>query len=166
MKTLLLTLGLMAACVRAGYAVEYVTLFNGDELEVSPTSLIEVVRKDTNSSPQAVMTRNLSLGPGFGEVPAIVSLGINAPLTGAVKVQLPGSTTTGASVVTLKITRANELNVVAPTSMLVIPENSTGNYNIVVETSSDTATWTPFHSQTVSANDAKRFFRTRIVKAE
>jgi hypothetical protein len=85
-----------------------------------------------------------------------------------------GSTFSGLSLIrlnvgnaiTLKITKSNEINAVAPTSVLVIPENSTGNYNIVVETSSDTATWTPFHSQTVSATDAKRFFRTRIVKAQ
>ena len=67
---------------------------------------------------------------------------------------------------TIKITRANELNAVQPTSVLVIPENATGNYDIVVETSDDTATWTPFHSQTVLANDPKRFFRTRIVRRD
>ena len=71
-----------------------------------------------------------------------------------------------SSYYTLKITRANEINAVQPTSVLVIPENSTGNYDIVVETSDDTATWTPFHSQTVLATDPKRFFRTRIVRRD
>jgi hypothetical protein len=159
MKTLLLTLGLMAACARAGYAVEYVTLLQGEEVTVSPTSTIEVVRKDNYSYPIATLNRDMPNNPGNRDFDLS-----GGPVVGAVKVR--NSATQAWSYVTLKITHANELNAVAPTSLLVIPENSTGNYNIVVETSSDTATWTPFHSQTVSANDAKRFFRTRIVKAE
>jgi hypothetical protein len=162
MKTLVLTLGLLAACVRAGYAVEYVTLVNQEELQVSPTSLVELMGPSAgvditfnrqwvqygapNSSPTSAV--NLAMQP-------------NTPVTGIVNIKFNGS-----HFATFKITRAEEINATGPTSLLVIPENSTGNYNIVVETSSDTATWTPFHSQTVSANDAKRFFRTRIVKAE
>lgn len=160
MKTLVLTLGLLAACVRAGYAVEYVTLLRGEEVTVSPTSLVELVRKDSYAAPSATLNRSLYSG-GYP-----VSTGLNGgPLIGVVKVKNE-ATESEHSLMTVKITHANELNVVAPTSLLVIPENSTGNYNIVVETSDDTTTWTPFHSQTVSANDAKRFFRTRIVKAE
>lgn len=158
MKTLLLTLGLMAAFVRAGYAVEYVTLLRNEEISVSPTSTIELVRKDNYSYPTVTLNRDMPNNPGIRE------FDLSGPVVGAVKVR--NSASQDWSYVTLKITPANELNVVAPTSLLVLPEGSTGNYNIVVETSDDTTTWTPFHSQTVSATDAKRFFRTRIVKAQ
>jgi hypothetical protein len=45
-----------------------------------------------------------------------------------------------------------------------IPENSTGNYDVVVESSGDMTTWSPFVSQTVQSDTAKNFFRVRIVK--
>jgi hypothetical protein len=170
MKTLLLTLALAATLVRSSYAVEYVTLMCGEEVSISPASIVEQVGAITFSSsngPQNPEIRyffnriaNSSSGDDF-----FTRQGGIGPVTGVVKLKNV-SPSNLASAATFKITPANEINAVAPTSLLVIPENSTGNYNIVVETSSDTATWTPFHSQTVSANDAKRFFRTRIVKAE
>jgi hypothetical protein len=163
MKNLLLTLGLMAACVRAGYAVEYVTLLEDEEISVSATSLVELVASpiiwlpvNSRGIEATLDRRNGAQGP---QVTFPTAAGIT--LTGVISLK-----NYSLQAATFKITPANEINAVAPTSLLVIPENSTGNYNIVVETSSDTATWTPFHSQTVSAADAKRFFRTRIVKAE
>jgi hypothetical protein len=170
MKTLVLTLGLLAACVRAGYAVEYVTLFSGEEATVSPTSIVEQVGFMPFSSSNGPQNPSIKY---FFNRPAnssssedfLIRQGATGPMTGIVRlVNVSGAN--NASAATFKITPADQINAVAPTSLLIIPENSTGNYNIVVETSSDTATWTPFHSQTVSANDAKRFFRTRIVKAE
>lgn len=68
------------------------------------------------------------------------------------------------SFLTIKITHAEELTQVGPTSVLVIPENSTGNYDVVVESSGDMTTWSPFVSQTVQSDAAKNFFRVRIVK--
>ena len=47
--------------------------------------------------------------------------------------------------------------------MLVLPENAQGNYDLIVESSSDSVTWTPFHSQAVQADTVKRLFRVRIV---
>jgi hypothetical protein len=70
----------------------------------------------------------------------------------------------GRNVVTLRITHTEELSKVGPTSVLVIPENSTGNYDVVVESSGDMTTWSPFVSQTVQSDAAKNFFRVRIVK--
>ena len=48
--------------------------------------------------------------------------------------------------------------------MLVLPENSTGNFDVVIEASDDLVSWLPFFSQTVNSQTAKKFFRTRIVK--
>ena len=69
----------------------------------------------------------------------------------------------GSTGVTRKITNAYEINKVGPTSVLVLPENARGNYDLIVEASSDSVTWTPFHSQAVQSVTAKRLFRVRIV---
>lgn len=159
----------MAAFIRVGYAVEYVTLAPGEEARIAPNSLIEfvAVAYSPNNPPNhgwMELTFN-RVPPNNGNSDAMgVHPSLGNRYTGIVKVKNVGeySWTTA----TIKITRAEEINAVGPSSLLVIPENSTGNYNIVVETSDDTTTWTPFHSQTVSATDAKRFFRTRIVKAQ
>lgn len=68
------------------------------------------------------------------------------------------------AILSLSITHTEELSRVGPTSVLVIPENSTGNYDVVVESSGDMTTWSPFVSQTVQSDAAKNFFRVRIVK--
>jgi hypothetical protein len=164
MKTLVLTLGLLAACVRAGYAEEYITLLKDEQTSVPPTSLVQLVSSPVcyyNGSSDGFIQWTFDRPNGSGGTTISPAATVGLTMKGLV-----GIKNTSHLAATFKITHANELNVVAPTSLLVIPENSTGNYNIVVETSSDTATWTPFHSQTVSAADAKRFFRTRIVKAE
>ena len=70
----------------------------------------------------------------------------------------------GTGWITIKITHTEELSKVGPTSVLVLPENSTGNYDVVVESSGDMTTWSPFVSQTVQSDAAKNFFRVRIVK--
>lgn len=165
MKTLLMTIGLMAACARTGYAVEYRTLNDSTPaITLSPTDVVEIVGtiaslSNTGTAVQSDLVQvRFEGGDYFGM--RVTPGQIFTSLSQIVR----SSSTSGP--VTIKITHANELNVVAPTSLLVLPEGSTGNYNIVVETSDDTTTWTPFHSQTVSATDAKRFFRTRIVKAQ
>jgi hypothetical protein len=57
-----------------------------------------------------------------------------------------------------------KVNAIGPTTVLVLPENSTGNFDIVLDSSNDLATWTPFCSQTVTAPSAANFYRARIVK--
>jgi len=129
-------------------------------LELDPRDVVEVVGQYVNSG------YNNHLNARFGYAPdrdRTLGATFGYEYTGLVRLVCNGHE---SAVVTLKITRANEVNAVQPTSVLVIPENSTGNYDIVVETSDDTATWTPFHSQTVLATDPKRFFRTRIVRRD
>jgi hypothetical protein len=91
-------------------------------------------------------------------------LQINGDFTGNTYTGITRVEITGPGLMTIKITRAAEINAVGPTSMLIIPENATGNYDIVVESSEDLNRWSPFHSQTVSSFSADRFFRARIVK--
>jgi len=64
---------------------------------------------------------------------------------------------------TVKITNVSEINKAGPTTVLVLPENATGNYNLLVESSTDSINWIPFHSGTVNSDTAERLFRVRIV---
>jgi hypothetical protein len=66
--------------------------------------------------------------------------------------------------VTLKITPAAKIDSAGPKTVLVIPEGSTGDFDVVIESSSDMVTWKPMHSQGVTGNGPQTFFRTRIIK--
>ena len=77
-----------------------------------------------------------------------------------------GSPTPGLwALITITINRApSEVELVNPANLLVLPENSSGDHDIIIETSNDLLEWTPFFSQTVNGQTARRFFRTRVVK--
>ena len=152
-------------------AVEYVALTpQKRSIELNPTDIVQVVgwTQITEVTPPAFIEFD-----GYGRVslkPAIfagdVRYGLvqqaSNPLivTGSTRAKIPDGINISA---TLKITNASELNKVGPTSVLVLPENATGNYDLIVESSSDSVTWTPFHSQAVQSVTAKRLFRVRIV---
>lgn len=155
-------------------AVEYVTLHKvGDSKIVSSGSLVEIIgygRSGDVSASQIVQltfsdnsVQNLYLSNAV----SVGSAGVAAPphefkFTGLTKVALYPEAY--AFAVTLKITPPQEINAVGPTSVLVIPENSTGDYDIILESSTDMVTWTPIHSQSVSSSNPTNLFRTRIVK--
>jgi hypothetical protein len=148
-------------------AVEYKTLVEGQSLTTSPTSLIEITSHGSASSGKLEI--NLPSVTNPLELPlngsAIQNGGGMLPLTRI------GNIVTGAESiksvntwVTVKITPAAEINAAGPTSVLVLPENAQGNYDLTVESSSDLVTWTPIHSQTVQSNTTSRMFRVRIAK--
>jgi hypothetical protein len=142
-------------------AVEYVLITpDTPALELDPRDVLEVVGQSVDSGYNNHLTGRFGYAPDRDRT---IPTNVGYMLTGLVSLVSYGHS---SSFAVFKITRANEVNAVQPTSVLVIPENSTGNYDIVVETSDDTATWTPFHSQTVLATDPKRFFRTRIVRRD
>jgi hypothetical protein len=153
-------------------AVEYVTLRGSTQVvNLDPKDIVEIVSVPVwsyASPPNFAQLEVAYIDVKFDGADVFQNL---QTARGHILTSLVGISAQG--VVTIKITRANEVNAaqptfnaVQPTSVLIIPENATGNYDIVVETSDDTATWTPFHSQTVLATDPKRFFRTRIVRRD
>jgi hypothetical protein len=155
-KVSLLVIGAVALLTFRVSAVEYVALTDAKtSVDLNPRDVVEVVGYVPTAGIWAFYATQDGVRRQFRQ---------DVPV-GSTFTSLSSIETLGLSVI-LKITRAHEINAVQPTSVLVIPENATGNYDIVVETSDDTSTWTPFHSQTVSAADAKRFFRTRIVKRD
>jgi hypothetical protein len=50
------------------------------------------------------------------------------------------SITSENSMITLKITPTAELNAIGPTTVLALPENSTGNYDVILDSSTDLVT--------------------------
>lgn len=64
---------------------------------------------------------------------------------------------------TFNVTRVNAPTV-TPSNAAVIPEDASGQYQVILESSTDMITWTAANPGTYAGTTAKRFFRTRIVK--
>ena len=58
-----------------------------------------------------------------------------------------------------------EIFAVTLSSVLVLPENSTGDFDVIIGSSSDLVSWLSFFSQTENSQTARRFFRTRVVRS-
>lgn len=52
----------------------------------------------------------------------------------------------------------------SPFGMAVIPNNSTGNYSVILEATNDLITWSPAYSGAYHSESENRFFRVRISK--
>ena len=166
MKKLFLFLTLLSLVFTgAASAVEYVALTPDKEISLDPSDLVELVGHNRNNDPDdwpsvffegwgELDLRNANRRDQYGQ-PSPTKIGMK--IIGATKAKARNCS------VTLKITKASEINKVGPTSVLVLPENATGNYDLIVESSSDSVTWTPFHSQAVQSDTVKRLFRVRIV---
>ena len=161
MKTPLAIFASLALAASAG-AVEYVTLRPGQSRALQPTDLVEftIARTLNNFAAQVTVVFADDSSDVFQVAPGTATYVIRFSLTGIknVSVQEQG-------LLTLKITPASEITAVGPTNVLVIPENSEGNFNIIMESSGDMVTWNPFFSQMVDSESAANCFRVRIVKA-
>ena len=157
-------------------AVEYVTLHKASESKtVSSGSLVEVIGygETGGGGGQVGQAVEITYADGVTQqdflkktayVGGYDTTGVvpyRVVYAGITKLQLSANYNFA---VTLKITPPAEINAVGPTSVLVIPENSTGDYDIILESSTDMTTWTPIHSQSVSSSNPTNLFRTRIVK--
>lgn len=140
-------------------ASEYKTIVGGSQITVLPTDVVNYVGGggDSYNAPQLQLQFENEVWSTAYLVPQTPA---NA-ITGIKTLKVSGDNSKWA---TVKITPKEEATAVGPTSVLVIPENSTGNYDVVVESSGDMTTWTPFVSQTVQSNTPSNFFRVRIVK--
>ena len=172
MKTILSVI-LAALSITAAQAVEYVTLTpTNPSKTVAATDLVEIVGcSNVRSSGALQLILTFS-----DETEVIVALGgyrRDGVNSGTAFAKTLGQKYTGLTalrsnasndVITLKITSASEINAVTPSSVLVLPENSTGDFDVIIESSSDLVSWLPFFSQTVNSQTASRFFRTRVVR--
>jgi len=62
---------------------------------------------------------------------------------------------------TASITRAGAIPSQVPMGAVVIPENPSGNYSVIMESSSDMVTWTAANPGSYGGSEQKRFFRLR-----
>lgn len=69
-------------------------------------------------------------------------------------------------IVTFAVTRAVTTTNMVPANAVVIPEDAGGQYQVILESSTDLITWTPALPGSYGGSTQKRFFRTRIVKTE
>ena len=65
---------------------------------------------------------------------------------------------------TFTLTRANAVPSVTPSNAVVIPNDATGTFQVILESSTDLITWTAASPGTYSGSLQQRFFRSRIVK--
>ena len=159
LQPLLAALTLVFCITPIAHGVEYKTLKvlpnENLEIDILPTDIVEIVCALINDQSFSFQYQDGSWAPQV-----LISY-IVKPLivTGATKLRFYGYNV--PRFVTIKITPAEA---VAPTTVLVLPETPGGNYDLVVESSGDTVTWAPFHSQSVLSGGANAFFRVRIVK--
>jgi hypothetical protein len=69
-----------------------------------------------------------------------------------------------ASLVTFTVQRAGSNANGVPLNSAVIPEDADGQYQVLLESSTDLITWTSAMPGSYGGSTLKRFFRTRIVK--
>ncbi len=167
MKTILAAI-LATLSLGTAQAADYVMLTSANrEITIDPTSFVEVVGFAAEV-PDSTFVRFYT-GPEEDDLAVNMPLGKVARgslLTGMEKVRFGSLSGKGYPFVTFKITPAAEMNPVVPATVLVLPENSTGDYDVVIEASDDLVSWLPFFSQTVNSQTAKKFFRTRVVRSQ
>lgn len=166
MKTTL-ALFLFALMASTAAAVEYVTLTNKTRTKtVKPTDLIEIVGSTIFTNQGRIVAKLEFADESTYEIWLAGNGGgiINPPkgnkFTGITSIT--NKSDDGA--ITLKITSAQEINAVTPSAVLVLPEGATGNFDVIIESSSDLVKWVPFFSQTVNSDEKQKFFRTRVTK--
>ena len=171
-RHILLLAGLLAG---PAHAIEYVTLTkNTTTRNVNATDLVEVVGTNKNNYGTA---DSLVLNFADGASTALVLRGkeVGSPYSDMAGNSFTGLTSVSLSIegsvgpvnlpcVTLKITPADEIGATPPGAESVLPENTTGDFNVVVESSDDLVNWMVFSSQVISAATSKKFYRTRMIK--
>ena len=177
MKTILAAI-LTVLSLGTAQAVEYVTLTNNSlNRNLLATDLVEIV--GYYPLDKGGRSNQVTLELTFGDDTILQSRiagnlnNVNGSDTTIIGQKFTGITTIRLipvvgepHAVTFKVTSASEINAVTPSAVLVLPENSTGNYDVVIEASDDLVSWLPFFSQTVNSQTAKKFFRTRVVRSE
>lgn len=172
-QSILLILAFLTAPVQA---VQYVTLTqNTPTRTLNATDLVELVGTNKNNYGTAdnlVMTfadgsmtemviRGKENGAAFSDMKGNVFTGL-----ASITLQIDGSNggTLNKPCVTLKITPAEEIGATPAGAVLVLPENSVGDFNLVVESSDDLVNWTIFSSELLSVTTARKFYRTRVIQ--
>jgi hypothetical protein len=156
------------------YSTAEVVLADGDFASV--TSQINQVSSNASTAvveiggKEFAIPNNLTVlaSPGSGGSSSIVPTNgwtFAGPARIRAKVHTSEPSHVGRSVIaTVSVVRANAVPTITPLNAAVIPSDATGNFSVILESSTDMVTWTPANPGTYSSTIAKRFFRVRIVK--
>jgi hypothetical protein len=172
MKLLTPIIAILALAAPA-VALEHVTLTGITQTKaVSAGSLVEIIGTNKNNDGNVEYLR-FTFADGAStkmvlrgkESAAYTDMKGNV-FTGltAVTLELANGAPAPNTSVTLKITPANEIGTTPAGAVLVLPENSTGDYDVVVESSDDLVNWQTVITQVVDGATSKNFFRARIIK--
>jgi hypothetical protein len=161
------------AFAHTGLALEHITLTgNTPSKSVVAGALVEIIGTNKNNDGNV---EYLKLTFADGAVTKMVLRGKESSqytdmrgnvFTGltSVTLELANGTPAPNTSVTLKITPSNEIGVSPPGAVLVLPQNSTGNYDVIIESSGDLVNWTTLTTHSVNAETSPNFFRARIIK--
>lgn len=131
----------------------------GEYLTTSTTDIIEVTAHGQGSYGALQMT--LPYTPSNGIMPSLSLDGEDRKgsiVTGVKSIMAAGVW------VTVKITTAETTTPTQPANVAVIPDDASGQYQVILESSVDMVTWNPVNPGNYGGNTPGRFFRTRIVK--
>lgn len=72
--------------------------------------------------------------------------------------------TSGLSILTYALSEnsSESAGILSPSNAVVIPTDTAGSVNVILESSTDLITWTPANSGTYGSSTERRFFRVRV----
>ncbi len=150
-------------------AATFHMLHNGQTLQTNPTDFIELTATGTGyiqlkipgTEEPVTWVGTISGAPSANGTPSpIAAVGrVGSLITGVEWIKPnPGNWCV------VKVTPAIETVPATPANVAVIPEDATGQFEVILESSVDMITWSPANPGTYGGNTASRFFRTRIVR--
>jgi len=158
----------------SGFAADFITLQvpAGGQGVLRQSDPFSIAAGDVVTLVYSSMSGNADLEVDFGSsstvVPtAITTSYVNGPVTITGPAAIRARTTfffAQIGLLTFSIQRANSTASVVPSNAVVIPEDATGQYQVILESSTDLVTWTAANPGTYGGTTQKRFFRTRVVK--
>lgn len=139
------------------YFSEPILLAAGDLFEMEYVSNTNAHLHVTKDGQNMVLSTASTGSSGINFIPTVPKI------LGPAEIKIGGDRD-ATILITYKITRASTPVTAVPSTAVVIPENVTGDFQVILEASADLQTWTPVSPGTFSSTHPQRFFRTRIFK--
>ena len=147
----------MLKCITPEAEVATMTIAAGESAK-----LLSVFNRGSTTNPTRLFITmdgqefNLSLF----DIPGSAGFTITGPAT--IKLDRPYNITT--TFAAIEVTRAPELTPAIPAAAVVIPEDAQGQFQVLLESTTDGVNWSLAQPGLYGGSTVKRFFRTRILK--
>jgi hypothetical protein len=106
----------------------------------------------------AVIASSAETGPQEIALPMIISSGNSITVA-----KITGASVDSSAVIEVRDATAG-IEGAVPLNAVVIPENTSGTFVVILESSTDMITWLPAVPGQYGSDTSRRFFRTRIVR--